>query len=140
MTRLSFSLMASAVVLAACAPSPESALNATCNAVMADPQVRDSVVRAGLTVDTYCDCVTTVLLVLPENERTRAVESFELIETRMADHEGDAEAAFEAVRDAARAEGATPEMVATYRNLDELGDQLDLILDEIEEAGGTCPA
>ncbi|MEM9180181.1 MAG: hypothetical protein AAGA89_10735 [Pseudomonadota bacterium] len=140
MNRLSFSLMAGAVILTACAPNPETALNGTCNAVMADPQVRDSVVRAGLNIEAYCDCVTTVLLALPDNERTRAVESFELIETRMADHEGDAEAAFEAIRDAARADGATPEMVATYRNLDELGDQLDLILDEIEEAGGTCPA
>lgn len=140
MNRLSFSLIAGAVVLTTCAPSPETALNTTCNAVMADPQVRDSVVRAGLTVETYCDCVTTVLLALPDDERTKSIESFELIETRMADHEGDAEAAFEAIRDASRADGATPEMVATYRNLDELGDQLDLILDEIEEAGGTCPA
>lgn len=140
MNKIRYSLGACAIILVACGQSPEANLNATCNSVMMDPQVRSDIVRAGLNVETYCDCVTSVLLALPENEKTTAIQSFELIESQMANHDGDAEAAFEAIRNASRADDATPEAIAAYRNLDALGDQLDDILDGIEAAGGNCPA
>ena len=140
MNKIRYSLAASAMILVACGQSPEANLNAMCNSVMTDPQVRSDIVRAGLDVETYCDCATSVLLALPENEKTTAIQSFELIESQMANHDGDAEAAFEAIRDASRTDDATPEAIAAYRNLDALGDQLDDIMDGLEAAEGSCPA
>ncbi|MEO1553564.1 MAG: hypothetical protein AAFR82_06475 [Pseudomonadota bacterium] len=139
MNRTGYGLMAGALFLSACSQSPEVDLNATCNSVMADPEISSDIIRAGLNVETYCDCATSYLLALPETERSTAIGSFELINTQMANNDGSAEAAFEAIRDASRGEGAAPEAVAAFQNLDVLGDQLDLILDEMEEANGRCP-
>ncbi|MEM7327968.1 MAG: hypothetical protein AAF437_04455 [Pseudomonadota bacterium] len=133
-------MIAGTLLAAACGQSAEVSLNETCNSVMADPQVSSDITRAGLSVDSYCDCATSVLLALPETERAAAISSFQLINTVMAEHDGDAEAAFEAIRNQARADAATYEARVAYQNLDQLGDQLDDLLDELEEADGVCPA
>ncbi|MEL7539342.1 MAG: hypothetical protein AAGJ51_00440 [Pseudomonadota bacterium] len=135
-----YGLIVGACILAACGQRPGDALNATCDSVMTDQQVRSDIVRAGLTVETYCDCATAQLLDLPEAERDKAIESFKLIETTMQAREGDAEAAFESIRIAARQDGALPDAILAYQNLDALGDQLDDMLEAMEEAGGACPA
>ena len=35
--------------------------------------------------------------------------------------------------------GATPEAIAAYDNMDELGEQLEEFLDNMRASGGTCP-
>ena len=57
----------------------------------------------------------------------------------MGEHNGSAEAAFRQLREAGRADDATPEAIAAYENMDELGEQLEEFLDNTRAAGGLCP-
>ena len=130
--------MTALLVLTACGERVEAALNETCTNVMTDPDIQRSIAEASIAADTYCACTSKKILALPEAERETAISTFEMIETLMAEHNGSAEAAFEALSEARRAEDATPEAVAAYENMDTLGEQLEDYLDEMRAAGGAC--
>ena len=57
----------------------------------------------------------------------------------MVESNGSAEAAFRKLSEARRADDATPEAIAAYENMDELGEQLEEFLDGMRASGGTCP-
>lgn len=132
--------IATCLTISACGSSPEVRLNETCNTVMSAPQVRADILEANITVADYCTCASAALLALPESEGATAIGALETMEQLMGEHGGSAEAAFEALSESARADDATPDIIATYEAMDELGDTLDDILDGIKDAGGVCPA
>ena len=137
--RKSLFSIAFVATVASCGANPEVALNATCNAVMADPDVQRNILAASLSAEDYCACASKQMLALPDEERDLAITTLQTMETLMAEHDGSAEAAFEALIDAGRAENATPEAVTAYENMDALGEQLEDFLDEMQAAGGVCP-
>ena len=130
--------MTALLVLSACGDRIETTLNATCMNVMKDPDIQRSVAEASITTEDYCACTSKQILALPETERDTAISTFEMIETLMAEHNGSAEAAFAALSEARRADGATPEAVAAYENMDQLGEQLEEYLDQMRAANGAC--
>lgn len=138
MTRSSIAI-AAFLGLVGCTENPEVKLTTTCNAVMSDAVVQRDIRAASISVEDYCACATPALLSLPDTERDRIVGALETMETLMREHNG-AEAAFEALSDAGTAADATPEAIASYQAMDELGNRLDDLLDDMKDAGGTCPA
>jgi len=131
--------IAALLILTACSDNPESKLNATCNAVMTDPEVQADVTDANIGVEAYCACAATKFLALPTDERDKMISTFETMEQMMQDHEGSAEAAFRELSRAGRAEDATSEAIAAYQSMDALGDRLDDVLDDMRDADRTCP-
>ncbi len=138
--KLFFASAVGLMVLTACAPNPETSLDKTCNTVMADPDVARDILEANLTVADYCVCATKTLLALPEVQSAAAINALETMEAAMVEHDGSAEKAFRAMREAARADEAAPEAVAAYESMDAVGEQLEDILDGLKESGGTCSA
>lgn len=130
--------MTALLVLSACGDRVETTLNATCMNVMKDPDIQRSVAEASITTEDYCACTSKQILALPETERDTAMSTFDMIETLMAEHNGSAEAAFAALSEARRADDATPEAVAAYENMDQLGEQLEEYLDQMRAANGVC--
>ena len=130
--------MTALLVLSACGDRVETTLNATCMNVMKDPDIQRSVAEASITTEDYCACTSKQILALPEAERDTAMSTFEMIETLMAEHNGSAEAAFAALSEARRADDASPEAVAAYENMDQLGEQLEEYLDQMRAANGVC--
>ena len=126
--------------LAACAPNPETSLNQTCQSVLSDPATLRDLADSGMSSETFCACASRQILAMPESSRDSTIAAFEAIETAMAESGGSAERAFESIRDASRADDATPAQIKIYRDLDALGDMLDDLVDTMEESGGSCPA
>lgn len=127
------------LVLTACTENPEVALNKTCNVVMADPDVQRDILAASISAEDYCACASKQMLALPDAQRDVSISTLQTMETLMSEHNGSAEAAFEALSDASRAEDATPEAQQAYDNMDELGEQLEEFLDLMAANGGACP-
>lgn len=127
-------------VLASCAESADVSLSRSCVAVMSDPDVRRDVVEANLSVEDYCTCASQQILALPDDQRDTAILALETMETLMAENNGSTEAAFRALSEAGRADDASAEAIAAYESVDELGEQLEDILDAMREGGGVCPA
>jgi hypothetical protein len=131
--------MAGLLVLTACGESAEVSLNNTCKAVMADPDVQRDILAASISAQDYCACTSKQILALPDAARDTAISTLEMMETLMAEHDGSAEAAFQALSEARRADDATPEAEAAYKRMDDLGEQLEDYLDGMRAAGGACP-
>ena len=106
---------------------------------MADPDVQRDIVAASITTEDFCACTSKRIMTMPDAQRDTAVETFEMMESLMAEHNGSAEDAFRALSEARRADDATPEAIASYENMDELGEQLEDFLDEMRASGGVCP-
>jgi len=136
--RLSIGI-AALLILTGCTDSPEAKLNATCNAVMSDPEVHGDIKDANISVEAFCSCAATAFLTLPDGEREEMISTFETMEQLMQEHDGSAEAAFRELSTAGRAEDATPEAIAAYESMDALGHRLDDLLDEMKDADRTCP-
>lgn len=130
---------AALLALAACSENAETKLNATCTAVMEDPEVQGDIRAANISVEAFCACTATAFLALPDSEREDLVSTFETMEQLMQDHDGSAEAAFRELSDAGRADDATPDAIAAYESMDELGERLDDLLDDMRDADKACP-
>lgn len=131
--------VSSFLVLTACGQSAGASWTEACNAVMVDPDVQRDILDASVTVESYCTCTSKQVIALPEASRDTAIETLEMMAGLMAEHNGSAEAAFRQLSDASRADDATPEAIAAYDNMDELGEQLEEFLDNMRASGGTCP-
>ena len=131
--------ISSLLILTACVQSAELSWTEACNTVMADPDVQRDILDAAVSVESYCTCTSKQVLALPEADRDMAIGTLETMAGLMAQHNGSAEAAFRQLREAGRADDATPEAIAAYENMDELGEQLEEFLDNMRAAGGTCP-
>lgn len=131
--------LSSLLILTACGQTVEASLNETCSAVMADPDVQRDILEASVTVESYCACTSKQIISLPDADRGTAIETMEMVAGLMAEHNGSAEAAFRQLREASRADDATPEAIAAYKNMDDLGEQLEEFLDNMRASGGTCP-
>lgn len=127
------------LLLTACGEAADVKLAASCSAVMADPDVQRDLIEASVSVEAYCACTSAMLLSLPEAASEKSVAAMTTMESLMAEHDGSAEAAFEVLSKRGRAEDATPEEIAAHKNVDDLGEQLEDILDEMRTEGGTCP-
>ncbi|MEM9570536.1 MAG: hypothetical protein AAF996_03660 [Pseudomonadota bacterium] len=126
--------------LVSCAESADVSLSKSCNAVMSDPDVQRDIVEANVSLEDYCACASQQILALPDAQRDTTILALETMETLMAENNGSTEAAFRALSDAGRADDASAEAVAAYESVDELGEQLEDVLDAMREAGGVCPA
>jgi len=131
--------LASLMILTACGDGADSALKATCSTVIADPQIQRDLIAGGLSTEEFCACTSTQIFAMSEDERDTAISTFEMIEASMVENGGSVEAAFQTLSDARRADDATPEDLAAYENMDELGEQLEDYLDAMQAAGGVCP-
>ncbi len=131
--------VSSLLVLTACGQSADVSWEEACNTVMADPDVQRDILDAAVTVESYCTCTSKQVVALPETERDTAIGTLEMMAELMGEHNGSAEAAFRQLREAGRADDATPEAIAAYENMDELGEQLEEFLDNMRAAGGLCP-
>ena len=131
--------ISSLLVLTACGQSADKSWTEACNIVMSDPDVQRDILEASVTVESYCTCTSQQVLALPDASRDTAIETLEMVAGLMGEHNGSAEAAFRQLSEARRADDATPEAIAAYENMDELGEQLEEYLDGMRAAGGTCP-
>ena len=132
--------LSSLLVLTGCGQSVEASLKETCSTVMADADVQRDILEAKVTLEAYCSCASKQILAMPEADRDTAIETMEMVAGLMAENNGSAEAAFRKLSEARRADDATPDAIAAYENMDELGEQLEDFLDGMRASGGTCPA
>ena len=131
--------ISSLLALTACGQSWDVSWTETCNTVMSDPDVQRDILDAAVTVESYCTCTSKQVLALSEAERDTTIETMEMMAALMGEHNGSANEAFRQLREAGRADDATPEAIAAYENMDELGEQLEAFLDNMRDTGGTCP-
>ena len=131
--------LSSLLLLTGCGQSVEASLNETCRTVMAVPDVQRDILEANVTLEAYCSCASKQILAMPEADRNTAIETMAMVAELMVENNGSAEAAFRKLSEARRADDATPEAIAAYENMDELGEQLEEFLDGMRASGGTCP-
>lgn len=128
------------VLLTACGASQEAEITQACLTIMADPEMKRDIVAASVSNEDFCSCASTVLFSLPEDASANSVSAIMVMAETITEHDGSAEAAFRAISEASRADDATPEQISNYENIDELGEQLEDVLDGMRAAGGSCPA
>ena len=131
--------VSSLLILTGCGQFADKSWTEACSIVMSDPDVQRDILEASVTVESYCTCTSQQVLALPDASRDTAIETLEMVAGLMGEHNGSAEAAFRQLSEARRADDATPEAIAAYENMDELGEQLEEYLDGMRAAGGTCP-
>lgn len=131
--------IAGLAALSACGANQEAEIATACLTIMEDPDMKRDIVAASVENEDFCACASTALLSLPEDISANSISAIGLMAEAITEHNGSAEDAFRSISRAARADDATPEQIANHKNIDELGEQLEEVLDGMRTAGGSCP-
>lgn len=122
-----------------CSDRAHIALAQNCGAIALDPDVARDIQAAGVSAESFCDCASKQILALPEAEKVSLVSAIETMATLLPENEGSTERVFRVLSDAKNQEDTSPEALAAYEGVDQLGERLEEYLDGMRVARGVCP-
>jgi hypothetical protein len=128
----------SALALGACGGGNSEVKNACVN-IMSDPDPAEELANNDVSVDSFCDCLTSQLSEMPDAEADRMKTT--MMSVAPGFEEGrSGEEIYKELREISRADDATPADVEAYENMDDLGEFLEDVIDGMASNGGACPA
>ncbi|MEQ3746755.1 MAG: hypothetical protein ABNH53_11055 [Henriciella sp.] len=132
------SALMATTLLSGCSPTEEKEVKMACAVILADEEMSSEVIKQSVTADDYCACAAKTIVAMPEPMRAKSISAIMMVAQEMRENGGSSQLVFSKLRQAAKADDATPDAKAAFEDMDVLGEQLEAILDDMASSDGQC--